>query len=528
MKQAALRMIHGEEGKQWAKLWDYKVELERTNLGSTVKIDYDGLTFQRMYICLNALKRGFLEGCRRFIGVDGCFLKHVRGWQLLSAVGVDGNGGIYPIAWAVVEAETTASWDWFIESLAADLRITNSPEWTWMSDRQKGLTNVLERRFPFAEHRYCVRHLWHNMAAKFKHSMALKNMMWDAARATYLQGYQAAMDTLRTRGLKYKKDDVTPADWLMERDVQTWSKCFYQTRTRCDMSLNNHCEVFNRWILEARDMPILSCLETIRCKIMRRLHTQRIRLARLPHDAICPVQSRKISVNKGKAAFWYPMYNGDGEFEVQGDRNFVVKLRKFECACGSWQLSGIPCEHAIACINHNGEKLVDYVHDSFLVGTYNRSYSVSIHPLNDSAQWLPGGGPVLRAPTFKPLVPGPVQKKRRLSVGELETTRRDKRGRTFQSIRKTGQKQRCTVCKKEGHNKRVHSQVEPNRSQAGTSSQQHESPTRAPRSGVVECSSPRVGVHEAGATFVATPSVRMTRSKVAALASGSSQKQTRK
>ncbi|CAN1781074.1 hypothetical protein LINPERHAP1_LOCUS15313 [Linum perenne] len=153
------------------------------------------------------------------------------------------------------------------------------------------------------------------------------------------------------------------------------------------------------------------------------------------------------------------MYNGDGEFEVQGDRNFVVKLRKFECACGSWQLSGIPCEHAIACINHNGENLVDYVHDFFLVGTYNRPYSVSIHPLNDSAQWLPGGGPVLRAPTFKPLVQGPVQKKRRLSVGELETTQRDKRGRTFQSIRKTGQKQRCTVCKKEGHNKRVHSQV---------------------------------------------------------------------
>ncbi|CAN1140182.1 hypothetical protein LINPERPRIM_LOCUS23605, partial [Linum perenne] len=179
------------------------------------------------------------------------------------------------------------------------------------------------------------------------------------------------------------------------------------------------------------------------------------------------------------------------------------------------------------CINHNGENLVDYVHDFFLVGTYNRPYSVSIHPLNDSAQWLPGGGPVLRAPTFKPLVQGPVQKKRRLSVGELETTQRDKRGRTFQSIRKTGQKQRCTVCKKEGHNKRVHSQ-EPNRSQAGTSSQRHESPTRAPRSGVAECSSPRVGVHEAGATFVATPSVRMTRSKVAALTFGSSQKRSRK
>ncbi|CAN1165423.1 hypothetical protein LINPERHAP2_LOCUS26143 [Linum perenne] len=137
MKQAALLMIHGEEGEQWGKLWDYKVELERTNPGSTVSIDYDGLTFKRIYICLDALKQGFLSGCRRFIGVDGCFLKQVRGWQLLSAVGVDGNRGMYPIAWVVVESETTESWDWFIGLLVPDLGITDSREWTWMSDKHK-------------------------------------------------------------------------------------------------------------------------------------------------------------------------------------------------------------------------------------------------------------------------------------------------------------------------------------------------------------------------------------------------------
>ncbi|CAN1284603.1 hypothetical protein LINPERPRIM_LOCUS18672 [Linum perenne] len=167
----------------------------------------------------------------------------------------------------------------------------------------------------------------------------------------------------------------------------------------------------------------------------------------------------KLRINKGRAAFWYPIYNGDGEFEVQGTRNFVVKLQQFECACGSWQLSGIPCEHAISCISYNGEKLVDYVHDAFLVGTYNQSYSVSIHPLNDSAQWIPGGGPVLRAPTFEPRLPGPIQKKRKESVGEFKTTKKDKRGRTYQSIKKNGQKQHCSVCNKEGHNKRVHGQV---------------------------------------------------------------------
>jgi hypothetical protein len=31
--------------------------------------------FGRMYVSLAAMKKGFLEGCRPIIGVDGCFLK---------------------------------------------------------------------------------------------------------------------------------------------------------------------------------------------------------------------------------------------------------------------------------------------------------------------------------------------------------------------------------------------------------------------------------------------------------------------
>jgi hypothetical protein len=31
--------------------------------------------FGRIYVSLAAMKKGFLEGCRPIIGVDGCFLK---------------------------------------------------------------------------------------------------------------------------------------------------------------------------------------------------------------------------------------------------------------------------------------------------------------------------------------------------------------------------------------------------------------------------------------------------------------------
>eukprot|EP00268_Persea_americana_P058856 TRINITY_DN7161_c0_g1_i5.p5 TRINITY_DN7161_c0_g1~~TRINITY_DN7161_c0_g1_i5.p5 ORF type:complete len:144 (+),score=26.02 TRINITY_DN7161_c0_g1_i5:1834-2265(+) len=80
MKKSA-SMIEGSDDEQCAMLWDYCEELKRTNLGSTVVMkiapvgDVSGLfRFKRIYICFEALKKGFSEYCRLVIGLDGCHL----------------------------------------------------------------------------------------------------------------------------------------------------------------------------------------------------------------------------------------------------------------------------------------------------------------------------------------------------------------------------------------------------------------------------------------------------------------------
>jgi hypothetical protein len=55
----------------------------------------------------------------------------------LTAVGIDPNDCIFPIALAVVEVESKASWKWFLETLKQDLGIQNTYPWTTMSDKQK-------------------------------------------------------------------------------------------------------------------------------------------------------------------------------------------------------------------------------------------------------------------------------------------------------------------------------------------------------------------------------------------------------
>ena len=86
---------------------------------------------------LDACKRGFLSGCRPVICLDGCHIKTKFGGQLLTAVGMDPNDCIYPIAMAVVEVESLATWKWFLETLVSDLGIDNTTLWTIMTDKQK-------------------------------------------------------------------------------------------------------------------------------------------------------------------------------------------------------------------------------------------------------------------------------------------------------------------------------------------------------------------------------------------------------
>ncbi|TXG66492.1 hypothetical protein EZV62_007767 [Acer yangbiense] len=51
----------------------------------------------RLFLSFQAQKQGFLEGCRPFIGLDGCHLKGPCGGVLLSAVALDANSGIFPL-----------------------------------------------------------------------------------------------------------------------------------------------------------------------------------------------------------------------------------------------------------------------------------------------------------------------------------------------------------------------------------------------------------------------------------------------
>ncbi|XP_052485119.1 uncharacterized protein LOC128040413 [Gossypium raimondii] len=80
-KLRALELIEGAHKAQYEKIYEYFLE---------------------------SCKDGYRANCRRIVGLDRCFLKGYYGGYLLTAVGIDANNGIYPLAYAAVESENQA------------------------------------------------------------------------------------------------------------------------------------------------------------------------------------------------------------------------------------------------------------------------------------------------------------------------------------------------------------------------------------------------------------------------------------
>ncbi|BAF23783.2 Os08g0432600 [Oryza sativa Japonica Group] len=141
-KAHVMKKIMDTQTGEYSKLFDYALELQRSNPGTSVHVALDpeeeDHVFQRFYVCFDACRRGFLEGCRRIIGLDGCFLKGPLKGELLSAIGRDANNQLYPIAWAVVEYENKDSWNWFLGHLQKDINIpVGAAGWVFITDQQK-------------------------------------------------------------------------------------------------------------------------------------------------------------------------------------------------------------------------------------------------------------------------------------------------------------------------------------------------------------------------------------------------------
>ncbi|XP_058223177.1 uncharacterized protein LOC131332884 [Rhododendron vialii] len=363
-KRKAIEKIRGDHTEQYKRLWDYC---------ETVK--------------------GFLAGCRPIIGLDACFLKGPFGGQLMHAVARDGNNQSFPLAFAVVEAETKDAWTWFMGILEDLIGNLEEMGWCFMSDRQKGLTQTFAAKYPTIEHRYCIRHMYANFNKLYK-GKEWKDLMWQAASVYTIQEFEEKMKEI-------KELDETAYEWLMREEPRTWARCMYSGRAKCNRMDNNTSEAFNRAIKDARDQPILTMAESIKRYLMTRLQHRRD-LCKGWNGKLCPRIAKKVKKTCDNMGDCEVIYSGGTTFEILNVlRGFVVDIGERTCTCGKWDVCGIPCSHGMAAIITDKSNPQDFVLECFHVATFAKTYEHMIKPIPDASMWV--------RTDLDPLIPPPLR-----------------------------------------------------------------------------------------------------------------------
>ncbi|XP_039138855.1 uncharacterized protein LOC120276195 [Dioscorea cayenensis subsp. rotundata] len=406
-KTLALEVVFGNAKEQYSRIYDYLQELWETNEGTTTICRLEARLFLRMYVCLQGCKSGFKTGCRPIISLDACFLKGYYRGHLMAAVGIVANDCMYPIAFAAIESENFDSWCWFIDLMIQNLEIVNSYHWSFMSDKQKllalGLVDALMELVPNVEHRNCVRHLYTNLKSQPNtKGKAIKDCLWKVARATYMKEFEDAMSKMRSLSKAAHK-------WILGKDPRQWSKAHFSTLIKCDMLLNNLCECFNKYILEARGKPILTMMETIRTKLMQMIAMKEI-AAHKYTGVLCPKIQKKVDKIIEESVRCWARHAGGAKYQVScgpADQH-VVDLECKNCSYRKWDLIGIPCTRAVVVMFCTGEMPELYVDPCYHKETQLQIYLHFINPIRGANQWSVVQGmepiipPMMRRPLGKP------------------------------------------------------------------------------------------------------------------------------
>nr|KAJ0208052.1 hypothetical protein LSAT_V11C500289790 [Lactuca sativa] len=348
-RKYAFQQIEGTLIEHYAKTWSYGEELKRTNPGSTVKMEVDVMPneetyFSKFYVCLKGLKDGWIEGCRRVIGIDGCFLK------------------------GICRVENKETWKWFLDLLIDDIGMGVGHGLTIISYQHKGLVEVVKERVPAVEHRQCARHICANFKKRFK-GQIFKKLFWRAVGSTIPQKFEYHMNEI-------KKLEPLAYEHLMERDPKTWCKAFFQVDRSCDAYENGISKSFNSVIEAARKKPFITMLKEIRIYVMERLCIYKAKVESWDLN-ICPSIRLKLNKLKEQQRFWKVVPSRYMQFEVRvGIDGYVVDLHTRQCGCRAWKLTWYPCVHGYAAISSLNRDPEDYVSEWFTTSMergHNRS-----------------------------------------------------------------------------------------------------------------------------------------------------------
>ncbi|KAL5184035.1 hypothetical protein HKD37_17G047807 [Glycine soja] len=209
-KQKAIAIEYGDWDESYVKLSSWLTHMQNHSPGSYFQVLHDDFIdrntvsrkhrqFHRVFFTFGQCKEA-LKYCKPIIQVDGTHLYGKYRGTLLMATSQDGNGGVLPLAFAVVEGETLTAWSWFLAHLCE--HVIDKNDICLISDRHASIKSAVANEAlgcqpPHGYHVYCVRHIANNFNQKFNNAKQ-KEMLKKLACGYVSLNYYQYIDVVYT------------------------------------------------------------------------------------------------------------------------------------------------------------------------------------------------------------------------------------------------------------------------------------------------------------------------------------------
>ena len=232
----------------------------------------------------------------------------------------------------------------------------------------------------------------------------MKKHLDQAAYSFTKHGHDLGMEAL-------KKESEEAWKWLSNIPVHTWARHRMDTICKTDLVVNNLSEVFNRMILDVRNKHIRTMLEGMRTKLMIKFQKIREKTETCRWD-ITPTYSEILEEAKEWAKHCDAYMAGPGIWQVtsSSEKTYRVNLNNYTCDCRRWDMTAVPCSHAIAAMQKVKLHPEDFVHEFFKKPLYCETYKHIIYPVPGPDCW-----PHTMGDDISP----PYSKKRRVKSRQL-------------------------------------------------------------------------------------------------------------
>ncbi|KAL5547734.1 hypothetical protein UlMin_002965 [Ulmus minor] len=354
-------------------------KMTEANPGSLIKLfTGDDKRFQRLFVSFHASIDGFQKGCRPILFLEATSLKSKFHEILLTATALDGDDGLFPVAFAIVDTENSDSWRWFLEQLKSAVSATRPI--TFVSDREKGLKDTVLEVFENAHHGYSIFHLMESLKRNLKGPFhgdgkgSLPIVLVFAAQAV-------RHDAFRMYTEQIKRVSAEAYNWVMQIEPEYWTSISFKGEPYNHVSANV-AEPYTQWMQEVRETPIIQKIETLTYKMLGLMDSHR-EDSRLWTARLAPSMEEKLLQQASKAHGLKVLISSEMLFEVHDDLIHVVDIGKRECSCQRWKQTGLPCCHAIAVFRNAGKNVYDYCSQYFTADSFRLAYSGRINAVEE-------------------------------------------------------------------------------------------------------------------------------------------------